>query len=113
MSTDKKIEEFYLQMQSDSDFYKSLVEANKKYGFLNDRELLKVKILENVVLVKAKNLGYDFSLNDLIKYEEKAFKFNKNVDKDDLKNIVGGNKRSEKIKCLSLTLDAILDWFVI
>lgn len=113
MSVDKKIEDFYLKMQADDDFYKSLVEANRKYRFLNDRELLKKKILENIVLVKARSLGYSFSLADLIKYEEKAFKFNNTVDKNELKNITGGVKKSNKMVCLSFTLDDIFNWFVV
>ena len=91
---DKKlIEEFYKNLISDGDIKKSLIESMNKHKDLSEQQR-KRKILEDVILPKSVEYGYNFKIEDLEEYEEnlnKSDEYNE-LSLDDLENISGGLK---------------------
>ncbi|MDQ5983618.1 MAG: hypothetical protein RUMPE_00642 [Eubacteriales bacterium SKADARSKE-1] len=97
--SDAKIREFYGRMEENKDFYKKLVET--KDNIKDDEEKLS-KIIKEAVIPFAKKSGYDFTLEELLKYEEKKEPNIKKLTISNLEMVSGGIGRRTAGTLLSL-----------
>ena len=78
----EKIKEFYSELVKNDEFKTKLTQFRQENG--DDYE----KIIENVVLPQAKKMGYNFTKQDLLSYEEKNE--SGSLSDEELLNVAGG-----------------------
>ena len=78
----EKIKEFYLKLAKSDEFKSKLAQFRQENG--DDYE----NIIENVVLPQAKKMGYNFTKEDLLSYEEKNG--SGSLSDDELLDVAGG-----------------------
>lgn len=88
--SDVMIREFYKKMEKNEDFFKKLFQAQNNNEEIKDQKEKLEKIIEEAVIPFAKKNGYNFTVDELIKYEEGKEPNLKKLEAADVNLVSGG-----------------------